>query len=234
MRLRLIGVLLAAIVATLVLAASAVALPPIGIYRNGMETTEQRGQVTKLFGDRCGRGGSSNAFRVTIGKRTPECGYRTPVVGRDLEISATARLLSSTPKPIQNKAFVAVNLRAGEAGAHYQLAVYPLQRKAQLRKTFSNGKVKYLQIEKNVAAVKGVNKGNVLRLRAFNITDGAEKGNCRILAFVGSEQVAKVVDDAAGDLQGRASGFSAGALRGAKGTVASFDDLVVRVPSPIQ
>jgi hypothetical protein len=227
-------VISAAFAVVLVLAASAVALPPIGIYRNDMESTEQREQVTKLFGDRCGRGGSNHAFRVTVGKSTPECGYRTPVVGRDLEISATARLLSSTPKPIQNKAFLAVNLRAGEAGAHYQLAVYPLQGKAQLRKTSSDGKVKYLHIEKDVAMVKGVNKANELLLRAFNITDGPEKGSCRVLAFVGRKQVAEVIDEAGGELQGRVSGFSAGAPRGAKGTVASFDDVVVRVPNPTE
>ncbi|MEX2108284.1 MAG: hypothetical protein WD827_05315 [Solirubrobacterales bacterium] len=214
------------------LAASAVALPPIGIYRNDMETTVQREQVTKLFGERCGRGGSDHAFRVTVGKSTPECAYRTSVVGRDLEISATARLLSSTPKPLQNKAFLAVNLRAGEAGAHYQLAVYPLQGKAQLRKTTSDGQVKYLHIEKDVAAVKGLNKGNELRLRAFNVIGGVEKGSCRVIAFVGPQRVAEVIDSAGGELESRASGFSAGAPRGAKGVVASFDDVVVRVPNP--
>jgi hypothetical protein len=227
-------VVFAVLAATLVLAAHAVALAPIGIYRNGMESTGQREQVTKLFGERCGRGGSDHAFRVTVGKGTPECAYRTPVVGRDLEISATARLLSNTPKAVQNKAFLAVNLRAGEAGAHYQLAVYPMQRKAQLRRTTSDGKVKYLDIEKNVATVKGLNMGNELRLRAFNITSGPEKGQCRLLAFVGGQQVAEVVDDASGELQGRASGFSTGASGGAKGMVASFDDVVVRVPNPAE
>jgi hypothetical protein len=224
--------ILTALAAALILSTSASALASLTIYRNDMGSTGLREQVTKLSGDRCGRGGSENAFRITVGKSTPECSYRTPVVGRDLEISATARLLSSTPEPVQKKAYLAVSLRAGEAGAHYQLLVYPLQRKAQLRKTFSDGQVRYLQIEKNVATVMGINKGNELRLQAFNATGGPEKGSCRILAFVGSQQVAEVVDDAAGDLQGRASGFSAGAPRGAKGTVASFDDVVVRVPNP--
>ena len=37
--------------------------------------------------------------RIVVGKRTRDCSYRTPVLGRDLEIAATERLLSGTPKP---------------------------------------------------------------------------------------------------------------------------------------
>lgn len=204
----------------------------IGIYRNGMDSKGQRSEVVKLAGERCARGGSDNALRVRIGKRTKECAYRTPVVGRDLEIAATARLLNATPMPLQRKVFLALDLRAGEAGARYQLAVYPLQRKAQLRKVFPDGKVKFLEIAKNVKAVKGLNRGNELRLRAFNVTSGPEKGQCRVLAYVGKMLVADVTDDAAGELQGRLSGFSVGAARNAKGALASFDDVVIRVPSP--
>lgn len=222
----------AAFASALVLAANAAALAPIGIYRNSMDSPELRGQVTRLLGERCGRGGSSQAFRVTVGRATPECAYRTPVLGRDLEISATARLLSGTPKSVRNKAFLALNLHAGEAGAHYQLAVFPLQRKAQLRKTLSDGETRYLEIAQNVASVKGVNRATELTLRAFNVTSGPEKGSCRIRAFVGRRQIAEVVDDSGGDLQGRASGFSVGARGGAKGATASFDDVVVRVPNP--
>ncbi|HEY8083642.1 MAG TPA: hypothetical protein VIE64_08840 [Solirubrobacterales bacterium] len=225
---------LAAFAVVLVLAAHAVAASPIGIYRNSMETKEQRAEVTKLFGNRCGSGGSDHAFRIMVGKSTMECGYRAPVVGRDLEISATARLLSSTPESIRHGAFLGVDLRAGEAGAHYQLAVFPLQRKAQLLKTLSNGEVKYLHIEKDVSTVKGVNRANELRLRAFNVTHGTDKGGCRILAFVGSTRVADVIDPAAGELEGRAAGFSVGATRKPKGVVGSVDDVVIRVPNPVE
>jgi hypothetical protein len=214
------------------LLASSAGAALIGVYRNSMESKDQRGQLVKLAGERCARGGSSHAFRVTIGKRTKECAYRTPVVGRDLEIAAVARLLSSTPKPLQRKAFIAVDLRAGGAGARYQLAVYPLQRKAQLRKVLSNGSVEYLRIAKNVKTVKGLDGANELRLRAFNVTSGSEKGKCHVLAYVGKTLVADVTDDASGDLQGRASGFSAGAATNAKGLVASVDDIVIRLPGP--
>ena len=133
------------------------------------------------------------------------------MIGRDLEIAATMRLLSSTPKSLQPKVFLALDLRAG-GGARYQLAVYPLQRKAQLRKFLADGSVEYLQIEKNVQTVKGVDKANKLRLRAFNITSGPDKGNCRILAFVGGEQVGDFTDTG-----GRGTAGTRLGLRGRRG-----------------
>jgi hypothetical protein len=204
----------------------------VGLYRNSMESDAQRGQIGKLSGDRCGRGGSSSAFRITIGKATSECAYRTPVVGRDLEIAATLRLFGSTPKAVKRKAFLALNLRTGEAGAGYQLAVFPLQRKAQVRRVLSDGEIEYLHIEKGVSTVRGTDQANELRLRAFNVTSGPDKGKCRVIAFVGNRQVADVLDPAAGELQGRGSGFSIGAVGNAKGAVGSVDDVVLRVPSP--
>lgn len=231
MRLRFTSVLLATAVAMLALAGSAGAAL-VSLYRNSMESDAQRGQIGKLSGERCGRGGSSTAFRITVGKGTSECSYRTPVVGRDLEIAATERLFSSTPKAVKRKAFLAVNLRTGDAGAGYQLAVFPLQRKAQLRKVLSDGRIEYLHIEKNVKAVMGTGQPNVLRLSAFNVTSGPDRGKCRVVAFVGTQQVADVLDPAAGELAGRGSGFSIGAVGNAKGAVGSVDDIVVRVPSP--
>jgi hypothetical protein len=233
MRVRLTVISLAALVTALALAGSAAA-SLIGIYRSNMESAAQRAQIAKLSGERCGRGGSSHAFRIVVGKRTRECVYRTPVVGRDLEIAAVERLLSGTPKPVRNKAFLAVSLRVGGAGARYQLLVFPLQRKVQLRKVLSDGRIKYLHIEKNVKAVVGVNRPNALRLRAFNVTEGPEKGKCRIVAFVGGERVADVTDAAAGELKGRASAFSVGAVGNGKGIVASADNVVVRVPNPFE
>jgi hypothetical protein len=203
----------------------------IGIYRDGMGSTSQRAQMVKLSGSHCSRGGLGGALRVTVGKATKECAYRTPVIGRDLEIATTARLLSTTPKPLQHGAFLALDLRSG-GGARYQLAVYPLQGKVQLRKSLPEGGFKYLAIEKNVAQVKGLDAANDLRLRAFNLSEGEEKGACQLLAFVGGKLVAEATDAAAGELSGRASGFSVGSAKSAKGMQASFDDVVIRVPSP--
>jgi len=227
-RTALISIALLAAALTLVAGASAAV---IGLYRNNMESAGLRGQIVKLSGERCGRGGSNHALRIVVGKRTKECAYRTPVIGRDLEVAAIGRLLEGTPRPVQRKAFLALDLRAGAAGARYQLAVFPLQHKAQLRRVTSDRRVKYLQVERGIRT-KGLNQANEMRLRAFNITSGVEKGSCRILAFVGGQLVADVTDPASGELQGRTSGFSLGAVGNAKGAIASFDDVVIRVPSP--
>jgi len=231
MKMRIAAVSAVVLTMTLTLALSAGGAV-IGLYRNAMGSEAQRAQIVKLFGDRCARGGSEEALKVTVGKATSECAYRTPVIGRDLEGAVTARLLSGTPKALRNKAFLAVDLRAGRQGAGYRLLVYPLQRKAQLVKTLPDGQVRYLRIAKEVSAVKGINQATQLRLRAFNVTSGPDRGACRVLAFVGRRLVADVTDAAAGELQGRASGFSLGAPGNAKGVIGSFDDVVVRVPSP--
>jgi hypothetical protein len=233
MRFRGKAALLTLLAGTLAVTALAEAAP-VGVYRNAMGSETQRGEMRKLSGQSCNRGGSEDALRVTLGKRTAECALRTPVVGRDLEIGATVRLLSGTPKSLRKKAYLAVDVRAGEQGAHYQLAVYPLQRKAQLRKTVTNGRTRYLEITKGVTAIKGVNEPTDLRLRAFNVTSGPRKGSCHILAFVGQTKVADVTDDAAGELQGRSAAISIGASKAAKGLVGSFDDVVVRVPNPYE
>ncbi|HEX7293905.1 MAG TPA: hypothetical protein VF259_05120 [Solirubrobacterales bacterium] len=219
-----------AIAASLLLVASAAAAM-IGVYRNSMDTTALRGQIVKLSGESCGRGELDGALRITVGKATSECSYRTPVLGRGLEISATERLLGSTPKALKRKAFLGLQLRSGD-GARYQLAVFPLQRKVQLRKVLSDGTTEYLDIAKSVPEVRGVGQANQLRLSAINVTKGPDRGLCRLRAYVGGSLVAEAVDEGAGDLTGRASGISVGADGNAKGTMASVDDVVVRIPSP--
>jgi hypothetical protein len=205
----------------------------IGVYRNSMENKGQLAQILKLSGERCARGGSEGTFGITIGKATKECSYRTPVLGRDLEIGATMSLLSKSqvPKSVQRSMYLALDLRAG-GGARYQLAVYPLQDKAQIRKVRTDGTIEYLDIEKKVPGIGGAEKPSQLRLRAFNATSGEEKGTCQLLAYVGGKLVAEANDPGAGELSGRASGFSLGSAKVAKGAGATVDDVVVRVPSP--
>nr|MDQ2631951.1 hypothetical protein [Actinomycetota bacterium] len=156
--------------------------------------------------------------------------FRTPVLGRDLEIAATERLLSGTPENLQRKAFLGLELRAG-AGAKYQLLVFPRQRKAQLVKVTGEGS-KYLAIAKNEAAIKGINEANVLRLRAVNVTSGPEKGQAQLFAYVGKTLVGEATDAGAGELTGRNSAVIVGTIKNGNGVVASVDDVVVRVPSP--
>jgi hypothetical protein len=226
---RFAAVFLAAL-AVGVLACAIAGAAMIGIYRNSMETLAQRSQLVKLSGRNCARAGANGAMRVTLGKKTAACSFRTPVLGRDLEIAATERLLSGTPENLQRKAFLGLELRAG-AGAKYQLLVFPRQRKAQLVKVTEEG-VKYLAIAKNEQAIKGINEANVLRLRAVNVTSGAEKGQAKLFAYVGKTLVGEATDDGAGELTGRNSAVIVGTVKNGNGVVASVDDVVIRVPSP--
>lgn len=202
----------------------------IGIYRNSMESLAQRSQLVKLAGSNCARAGVGGAMRITLGKKTAACSFRTPVLGRDLEIAATERLLSGTPENLQRKAFLGLELRAG-AGAKYQLLVFPRQRKAQLVKVTGEGS-KYLAIAKNEQSIKGINEANVLRLRAVNVTSGPEKGQAQLFAYVGKTLVGEATDAGAGELTGRNSAVIVGTVKNGNGIVASVDDVVVRVPSP--
>lgn len=210
------------------LTASAAFAAMVGIYRNEMGTTAARAQLIKISGANCARGGSTEALRVAVGKRTEGCSFRTPVVGRDLEIGATERLLSGTPKAVARRAFLGLELRAG-GGAKYQLLVYPMQRKAQLIKHTAAGR-EFFDIGKNLTTVMGLNKANTLRLRALEIRGGPEKGRTAVAGFVGGEKVVEGIDAVPADLGGEASAVAVGAANNGNGVIASVDDLVVRVP----
>lgn len=227
MRPRSTAAFAAALAATLVFAAPAAA-SLVGIYRNSLASEAQRSQIVRLYGERCALGPFGSSLRTIVGKGTKECGYRTPVIGRNLEIAATERLLATGSKRLQRVAFVGLNLRGGEDGSGYQLAVYPSQGKIQLRKVLPGGRVRYLAIVREASAVKGVEAANVLRLRAFD----TGPSSCRLLAFVNGKLVAAVTDESARELKGRASGFSVGALGVAKGASAGVANVLINVPSP--
>lgn len=221
---------LLAVLAVGVLACAVAGAAMIGVYRNNMGSLAQRSQLVKLSGANCARAGANGAMRVTLGKKTAACSFRTPVLGRDLEIAATERLLSGTPENLQRKAFLGLELRAG-GGFKYQLLVFPRQKKAQLVRVTREG-AKYLAIAKGEKAVMGINEANKLRLRAVNVTSGPDKGQARLFAYVGKTLVGEAVDDGAGDLTGRNSTVIVGTIKNGNGVVASIDDVVVRVPSP--
>ena len=88
----------------------------VAIYRNALETTAQRAEVRKICGKSCARGGGQTALKITVGKLTEECAYSTPVIGQDLEIAATGRILTGTPAAVAKKAFLGLQLRVGGGG----------------------------------------------------------------------------------------------------------------------
>jgi hypothetical protein len=227
MRKRVFATLLVSAVAGLALCSVAFGAM-IGIYRNDMESLLRRGELIKISGANCTRGGSQVALRVAIGEKTDACSFRTPVIGRDLEIGATERLLSGTPPAVQRRSYLGLELRAG-AGAKYQLLVYPLQRKAQLIKLTPEGP-EYFDIAKDVVGIKGANKANKLRLRALNIRTGPEKGRVAVAGFVGDEAVVEGIDALPAELPGESAAVTVGAAKSGKGVIASIDELVVRTP----
>lgn len=197
----------------------------VGIYRNGLETQPQRAEMLKLVGRSCSRGGGEDAIRVLLGKKTDSCAFRTPVIGRDLELAATERILSGTPKALQRKAYVAIQLRAG-GGNKYELRAFPVQKKAQLIKVSEAG-TKYLAVKKNIKGIGGINEPTVIRLR---VEKTVTAGTATISAYVGPTVVGEATDEAAGEVTGEFTAVSVGATKIAEGLSGSIDDLVVRVP----
>ncbi len=216
-----------------VLASAAAAAAALGasipIYTNAMSSTAARTQLVHLGKSTCSRSGRARALNITVGKRTRECQYRTPVVGANLDIKTTARLLAGTPSAIQARTFVAVSLRDGDNG-QYQLAVFPKKGSYQLRRDVPPNAGRTLLAKGKASRIKAVGKPNKLRLQAFPTADGST----HLTVFVNGKKLASVVDDAhtAATLTGRFSAVSVGSAKADKGAAASFDDLTVAVPDP--
>ncbi len=216
------------IVAVAALAAAGLASGAfVAIYRNAMETTAQRAEITKLAGKACTRGGGKTTLNITVGKLTEECAYKTPVVGQDLEIAVTGQILSGTPTAVAKKAFLGLQLRAG-GGGKLELRVFPAQKKVQIARVTAEG-IRYLAIKKNVLAVAEPEKPNVLRLRVIE-GSGESAGKCKISGYLGGELAVEAADEACGELKGESTAISAGAPNNGVGLIAGFGAIVVRTP----
>lgn len=232
-RFRLATVVPLTLLAAAVLAAGALAAGAIGIYNNDMESGANRSELRLLAGKTCERGGSTIALKVEVGTKTEECQFATPVVGRDLEIIATGRLLSGTPTEIRKKIYIAVNLRVG-GGGKYQLAVFPRIDKYTLRKDVPDSERQTLAVGQ-ARRIQGIDKANEIRLRAFPLLDTRDKDDVRLLVYINGKRFEVITDEEGGPLKGRYSTVSVGVNKGfARGAIASFDDVVVRVPSPFE
>jgi hypothetical protein len=220
--------LISAVFAVVGLVASGVASAAfVAIYRNAMETTTQRAEIRKMFGKSCTRGGGATSLKVTVGKTTEECAYSTPVVGQDLEIAVTGRIISGTPTKVANKAFLGLQLRTG-GGKKLELRVFPAQKKVQIARITEEG-IKFLAIKKNVKSVQEPSKPNVLRLRVVEAA-GEEKGTCKIGGYLGGELAVEASDLACSELEGEGTAISAGAPNNGSGLIAGFEAIVVRTP----
>jgi hypothetical protein len=195
----------------------------VAIYRNAMESTAQRAEIVKLAGKSCTRGGGATSLKVTVGKLTEECAYRTPVVGQNLEIAVTGRILTGTPTAVAKKAFLGLELRAG-GGGRLELRVFPGQKKVQIARITKEG-IRYLAIQKNVAAVAEPTMPNVLRLRVIE-----EAGTCKVSGYLGGELAIEATQEACAELSGESTAITAGAPNNGSGLIAGFEAIVVRTP----
>lgn len=211
------------------LAAAAAFAGSIPIYTNAMSSAAARAQLAHLGKSSCSRGAGRGVLNIIVGKATRECQYRTPVVGTNLDMTVTARLLSGTPAPIQARTFVAISLRNGDNG-QYQFAVFPKKGSYQLRRDVPPKAAQTLLAHGKSSAVAAVGKPEKMRLQAFPNPDGST----RLTAFLNGKKLTTVVDDAhtAATLTGRFSTVSVGSSKAAKGAGASFDDVTVAVPDP--
>lgn len=210
-------------------ASSAALGASIPVYTNAMSSSGARSDLARTGEGKCVRGAGAATLKVTVGQRTRECQLRTPVIGSNLDITATARLLAGTPKELQRRVFVAVGARDGGDG-RYQLAVFPGKGTFQLRRDVPPDAARTLLAKGDVKSVKGVGKPNKLRLQTFP----TPSGQTRVTAFVNGRNVASVLEEAhsASTVTGRFTTLSVGSAKAAKGAKASFDDLTVAVPDP--
>lgn len=206
----------------------ATAVAAIPVYSNSMTTNGQRSQLVKLGKGHCGRSGKAERLKVRIGKKTSECQLRTPVVGAELDIKVTARLLSGTPDSIRKRVFVGAGVRVGGNGG-YQLAIFPQKGTFQLRRDAPPSGTRTLLSHGESKAIKDINQPNKVRLQGFS-----GGGDLKLVAFVNGKKVGSATEtaDAAAKLSGRYSTISVGSNKGAKGAAASFDDLTIAVPDP--
>lgn len=213
--------LLIVLVTSLATATSAAATM-VPVYSDSLDSPAARSRVLRLTGRSCHRRGVSDALTITVGKRTEDCAYRTPVIGRNLEVAAVARLLAQTPRAVARKSFLGVALRAG-GGTRYEMRIFPSQRKVQLLRS-AGADTSYLAIAKRVAGVRGIGAPNVLRLQAEG-----DRGRVKLTARLGRVTVAEAVDEGP-TVAGEYSAVSVGAPRNGRGAQASFRRIVVRVP----
>jgi ribosomal protein S8E len=207
---------------------AAVALGGVAVYKNNFSSKAEAQELRKSRGKHCGKRWRRKAESVRA-KRTRgsgACGYRPPVEGDtsgpDHDFWAKTKLLRATPKGIRGGAYLAISVRSGK-NSGYELRIFPKKHKYELRRSPSGGGAGFPAEGRN-RAIKGVNKPNVVRLKAVGD---------KVTARVNGTKVANVTDSNAGQVGGRKLEVAVGnKRRSRKDVVATFDNLKLAVPNP--
>jgi hypothetical protein len=201
-------------------AGAVLAAPPLGtVYGNTFKDRADLLEMRKTEGRHCTKSLGQGSLDVFVGRRTPECSLRTPVVGRDLEIAASVTLSRETPGRIRKRTFVSVSVRSG-VGGEYELAVYPARREFKLFRDAPDGQRIVLGTAQH-DFIQGIGSANKLRLRMIGGT---------LVARVNGQIVDRELDADFRLIQGRNSTVAVGSATNARRAKASFDSVLVRIP----
>ena len=205
----------------------------LSIYKNALDTKSKRSEVVNVGPGNCKRGKGKKAYRFSLGKKTRECAYRLPVVGRSIEVTGTGVLFGGTPPKVVDRTYLAISTRQANNGSRYQLAVFPSRERFELRKVGPNGGIETLAKVNEERVIKPTDMSNRLTLQVFNKVSGLPADTARLVARINGKRVAVVEDAESVQLTGRTSTFSIGSSSPARGATGSFRAIDVRIPDPL-
>jgi hypothetical protein len=226
---------LVALGATLALGVAVAQAGPVLVALYTFESSADASAFLKARGAKCTKKTGKGNMPITVGPGTNSCAFRSSVVADssdlapDQEVSAVGNMGGRTPKKLQKKAYVAVNVRESD-NSGWELRVRPIARSWQLVRdpkggpgpaVFRSGKGKF---------IRRASKPNALLLRAFDYGTP----NTQILATVNGKAVVRFTDSGADQPDGRRNGVATGAKGTGAGTgiVGIFDDVAIKVPNP--
>ena len=200
--------------------------------RHGDDGPARRSSV-KLSGARCDRGGSDHALRDR--RRQADQGMLLPHAGDRAATSrsrATMRLLSGTPKSAAPQGLPRPQPARRATARRYQLPSTRSSARPSCARCLPTAASNTCTIEKDVAAIKGVDKANKLRLRAFNVTAARTRAAAGSSPASAASRSPKSPMRAAGRTQGPRLGLRGRRDQERQGRVGSVDDVVDPRPEP--
>lgn len=221
--------------ASLALGAAAAVAGPVTIALYTFENPADSLAFLKGEGAKCTKKAGKGNMSVLLGAGTSVCTFRSSVVASaddvapDQEVSATGVVAASTPRKLQKKAFVGVNVRESDS-AGYELRVRPIARSWQVFRDpkgsagptlFRSGKGKFIR--------QGA-KPNSLLLRAFDFGTASTQ----LRAAVNGKTVLTATDSGADQPDGHRNGVAAG-VKGSgpgAGMAGLFDNVAIKIPNP--